>query len=479
MNIPSKLRLFGSRSNGSLSIMMGFVFLVLVSAVGGAIDLSNAMRQRMIAQHDLDAALLSTFRTEEAETMTAAQREKLVRMFMNATYEGFPADAAITVSQEADSYTATLDFESENTILSLVGMGTFDVGVRSNVTFAPPPPLELALVLDTTSSMAHGDKLETMKGAARDLVTTLTAFDTVRVALVPFSQHVNVGLANRDTSGLDIPEDVPDEEVCTSTPDMALSNCRSVESTCSNESCSNVTDTCTNDGVSQPCSRQQCSPGPSFQCQKQECDETPTGTHTTTCETIPGPKWRGCIGSRDYPGNSKDSMAGGNIPGFLEGSCAQPIMRLTTDGALVAGAIDAFTTNGETYIAPALLWGSRMISPITPFPDGTDDPKISKAIVLMSDGANTISKIAGELEHKGTNRADADALLLEVCDSIKDQGITIFTVAYDIGDAAGRRLLQDCASDGTGTFFDARTDDQLVDSFRSITRGFRSVRVSQ
>jgi len=479
MIIPSEVRSFGSRSNGSLSIMMGFVFLVLVSAVGGAVDLSNAMRQRMIAQHDLDAALLSTFRDEDADTMTAARRETLVRGFMSATHEGFPEDARITVTREENSYTAELDFRSDNTILKLVGRDTFDIGVRSNVTFAPPPPLELALVLDTTSSMAQGAKMSTMRDAARDLVATLTEFETVRIALVPFARHINVGLDNRAVSGLDIPADVPDSEQCTSTPDMSYSNCREVQSTCSNQSCSTVTDTCTEDGVSRSCSRQQCDPGPSFQCRKQECDSAPTGTHTTSCETVAGPKWRGCVGSREYPANTRDTLTGGDVPGFLEGSCARPILRLTADAAALTSAIDALVTDGETFIAPALLWGARMISTTTPFPDGSDDPKINKAIVLMSDGANTISKEAGTIQHTGTNRAGADALLLETCDNLKDQGITIYAVAYDIDDAAGRALLENCASNGAGTFFDARTDAQLADSFAAITRGFRSVRVSQ
>jgi len=462
--------------------MVGFIFLLLATATGGAIDLSNAVRQRAIAQKDLDAALLSTFRNKDTETMTAAERESLVRTYMNRTFTDFPADADIAVSVEDDTYTATLEFDSKNSVMRVFGVESYAVGVQSSVTFGPPRPMELSLVLDTTSSMDLGDKMPTMKDAARDLVTTLTEFDTVRIALVPFARHINVGMANRSATGLDIPADEPDTQQCSTTPDMAQTNCRDENSTCSNESCSTYMGSCTSDGVSKSCEKSECTQGPSHACMKQVCDQEPTGTSTTTCDTIAGEKWEGCVGSREYPANTRDSMAGGPVPGFLGGYCAPPVMRLTTDGASIVSAIDAFTPGGETFIAPALLWGARMISAQVPFPDGTaagGAVDMQKVIVLMSDGANTVSKIAGSEKHQGTDRTDSDNLLLEVCTNLKAQDIVIVTVAYDIDDAGGRSLLQECATDESTMFFDARTDAELIDSFASITRGFRVARVSQ
>jgi len=473
------LRQFMRNPYGSLSIMVGFVFLVLVTAVGGAVDLTNAMRERVIAQRDLDAALISTFRDDEAETMTADQRAARVRGYMNETFMDFPADAVIEITQEEDTYSATLDFRSENVLLSVFGVDTFDVGVRSSVTFGPPKPMELALVLDTTSSMAYRNKMPTMQDAARDLVTTLTEFDTVRVALVPFAQHINVGIDNRNEAGLSIPADEADEEVCSSVPDMEQTNCHPEETTCNEQTCAPVTNTCTADGVDYPCEQQECRTTSSYRCTETVCDDTPTGTSSTQCTTTTGDVWRGCVGSREAPYNTRSTPPGGPVPGFLEGSCAQPILRLTTNGDSVIDAIDAFVPAGETYIAPALLWGARLISPDIPFPDGAADTgDIYKAIVLMSDGANTISKIDGEITHNGTDRATSDSVLRAACDEIKAQGTAIFTVAYDINDAAGRALLSDCATNAA-MFFDARTDEQLADSFEEITRGFRTVRVSE
>ncbi len=482
MQIFDSVKRFVRERGGSLSSMMGLVFLVLIGAAGGAVDLSNAMRERAIAQHDLDASLISALRNEDTEDMTPEERTEVVRKYIARTYGKLPPEARLTVIKDGDTYDATLDFEADTTLLGVVGYDSLPVTVASSVTFGPPRPMELALVLDTTHSMGFDGKMDAMKAAANDLVEVLTEEGTVRVALVPFSRYVNVGLPNRNAAGLDIPDDEPDRQQCTTTPDTREVNCRNEPDTCSNESCSTYTDTCTSDGRNYSCEKQDCRTTSTYACTRNVCDREETGTSTTQCNIEVGNKWRGCVGSREAPHNISPTPSGGPVPGFLEGDCAHPIMRLTTDGTALMNAITQFTPQGETYIAPALLWGARLISPDAPFPDGTPDtadPSIYKVIVLMSDGANTVSKIPGEILHTGDDRTASDDQLRQICDGIKARGTTIFTVAYDIEDADGRALLSDCASGGGQKFFDARNASELAESFESIARGFRRVRVSQ
>ena len=466
-------------AEGSISVVTAVLFLVILTVCGGAVDLTNAMRVKSKAQSHLDAGMLAVLRMNDDDAMTLQEREAILHANVLATMPQIGENAKITLRQDGVTYVGSIDFPSDNILLSVVGLPSFDVGVETRIKLLPPPPVDLALVLDSTFSM-DGTKLATMKQAASELVVELTKNDGARISVVPFARYVNVGLVNRNETGLDISPDEGDEEVCTTKDDTEPQNCKEVAATCSDQQCTFHTDTCTNDGQNNSCEKNSCTEGPSYACTKQECEWVKTGTQTTSCTTSTGTNWKGCMGSREAPSNARENTAGHPVPGLLAANCGTPLHRLSSDTESLKTRISAITAAGDTYIPTGLLWGWRTISRNAPFPDankGSDDA-IVRAIVLMSDGINTVSKESGSIRHGGKKGEDANKLVSEICDAIKKEGIRIYAVAYEIDDKDGSKLLKKCATNPDTMFFDAKTSAELLKSFETISGSFQRMHIS-
>jgi hypothetical protein len=69
-------------------------------------------------------------------------------------------------------------------------------------------------------------------------------------------------------------------------------------------------------------------------------------------------------------------------------------------------------------------------------------------------------------------QAQANTTTATLCTNIKNRGIQIYTVAYEVTDAATLTLLRNCAS-GPDFAFDARSATALADSFRQIGLSLR------
>ena len=102
--------------------------------------------------------------------------------------------------------TVTIDVKAQTpaTFMSIAGYEALDVGADTKIERSTPGPLDVALVLDTTTSMAAPPsggtqpKITSMIAAASALVTQIMADGNpeIRVGVVPFSGHVNVGFSN-------------------------------------------------------------------------------------------------------------------------------------------------------------------------------------------------------------------------------------------------------------------------------------------
>ena len=198
-----------------------------------------------------------------------------------------------------------------------------------------------------------------------------------------------------------------------------------------------------------------------------------------------GNVWRGCVGSREYPNNTNDGAYGDGIPPIMNENCAQPIEPLTANATKLLGRIAGLTGSGLTYIPGGLAWGWRTLSAIPPFSEGVsatgaDQMNIRKYIVLMTDGDNTVRKQPGSPEHVKVGNASqaADKLTLELCDRIKAQDITIFSIAFKVTNGNTRNMLSDCAS-SSDNYYDADDPAQLSAAFNAIGAKVAAVRLSK
>ena len=195
-----------------------------------------------------------------------------------------------------------------------------------------------------------------------------------------------------------------------------------------------------------------------------------------------GEKWYGCMGSRDAPYNLKpefDSMA---IKGIMNRSCGQTILPLTDNLTLAKRKVDSLTGSGQTYMPAGLMWGWRTLNPKAPYTQASKGGKDAiRALVLMTDGKNTVYQ--KDEFHKSTSNAarllETESRTLALCDGIKRDGITLYTVAYNLPGAAAsaKTTLKACASDSS-RFYDAKNASQLEKAFADIGSDFKQIRIS-
>lgn len=212
-------------------------------------------------------------------------------------------------------------------------------------------------------------------------------------------------------------------------------------------------------------------------------------------EYCPPPRdvqWNGCAGSRNEPLNITAPAASGSteIPGAMGVSCGSEILPMTDNFDDVSDTVDGLTTRGDTYLPTGLIWGWRTLTPTAPFPSAVTSEKTIRAMVFMTDGGNTMGQYdkegTGDEAYHRTLAPDDDAgnekaieRMLAICDGIKADGITIYTVGYKLpaGAVGDNSALETCASSGS-TAFEADNAKELKDAFGDIGKSLATVRLS-
>jgi Flp pilus assembly protein TadG len=183
-----------------------------------------------------------------------------------------------------------------------------------------------------------------------------------------------------------------------------------------------------------------------------------------------GSKWEGCVGSRT--GSEQDSVEikGDKYPPVGDVNCVTELLPLTSDRAAVDAKIGSLTAEGNTYVPSGLLWGWHVLTEDAPYREGMEQKKLeelggSKALVLMTDGANTIS--ANGALHNDHSSVGANLQTAKLCGNIKASGIKVFTVAFQVDDTEIKKLLKACAS-APEMAFDAGSSAELGAAFAQI-----------
>ncbi len=188
--------------------------------------------------------------------------------------------------------------------------------------------------------------------------------------------------------------------------------------------------------------------------------------------------WNGCVGSRLGKFNKRVDVSGNNaVPATTNIPCATPISPLTSDMNKTKSAISSLEAEGWTYLPSGLMWGWRTLDSRAPFQQAASkqDSKTQKVMVVMTDGANTRSKNGAY--HEGWSQANADRTAERMCSSIKNENITVYTIAYEVDDKKTEKLLSNCASDKS-KYFDATNASQLKEAFDAIAASLTELRLT-
>lgn len=440
---------FSKETGGNVAMMFGVSVMAILMAVGAAIDFSSAASQRGHYQNLADQAVLAAALSGETETkdLTAVAQDNL-----NA--HNFKKEAiGLSLEKEKQTIKVELSGYYKPKMLGLFGVKSVKVEVVSAAPISAEHPINIALVLDVTGSMS-GAKMTSLKTAANGLISALDAKDseTIKVGVVPFAQYVNVGTDKRDEAWMDVPLDTSKKE-----PE----HCYMTKDTISSSNCKKVEKTCTDDGVSYDCSYDECDYeyGPEYEyCYIPE---------TTT-------SWNGCAGSRTDPWHKRARFGNNAIPGIMNVSCGVPLLEMTDNLSTVKTKIQELTTQGETYMPSGLMWGWRLLNKKEPFKlkskDGTKN-----IMILMTDGENTKSKDADT--HNGSDVADANDLTSKLCTAAKNDGIELYTIAYEVQSKLTLKLLKKCAS-GPDNFYSADNAKKLSEAFDNIASNLNKMRLT-
>jgi hypothetical protein len=239
--------------------------------------------------------------------------------------------------------------------------------------------------------------------------------------------------------------------------------------------------------------------------------EAPGGT-TLAEQTARQNNWQKYVG-KTYTGQN----------GPLKGCGMQPVTMPTNDKAVLQAAISALSPAGNTHVPLGLGWGWRLVSgkmpglSITPY---SNDQYI-KAIVLMTDGANTMNSASNTLNASdytaygyaaqarmgtGINTAsematEIDNSMTRTCQAIKaikdsdgNDRIRLYTIAFGTDITQNQQtLLCKCAGDADGAspssepsscdtskkkYFYAPTGDQLQTVFQTIATDLTNLRIA-
>ncbi|MDB2438631.1 TadE/TadG family protein [Hellea sp.] len=469
-------------TSGNFGIMFALFSTALMLGAGVAVDWAGMVKQRSVLQNYVDAAVLAAV-TAETEDPTELQRivdEHIALLNVNGW--DISAPVRIVDGDVVVDASSTYDTLLLGVAKSLVGNPNGEhlmVGTSTAAPLLQGIPINVALVLDTTSSM-DGPNIEALRNAAETLLFDLEALDgDIRVSIVPFGEYVNIlsqdGQPWLDTSRNGTTDNIVDEpyqrrdrltnNVCTPTGRIIPGN------------------PIISDGVvvgNRPDRDEQTCVGETFGPE-----------YTDYLNYQISYEWYGCAGSRDNGDNDRAAFAGVKIPGAMEETasgdrnytrnarCGDELLPLNNNFTNMRTFISNLSTAGETYIPSGLMWGWRTLTREAPYTEAASSPDGSvSAMIFMTDGFNTRSQ--KDVHHDGGDEDAGVALGATICENIKNDSIHIYTVAYDIPNVADAQatetMLRNCATDSDSVYTPDNAAELEAD-FRSIGSRLRTVRL--
>lgn len=471
------LRHLAISEQGSAMPLIGLGVLALVGSAGIAIDMGRVQAAQSRMSNALDAAGLAA-----GSNVSTVDLNGEVTKYFNANYPNGYMNSqvtSLTVSGNEDLTALSLDSAGvvPTTFMKIFGIESVPISAHTEISRGSTG-MELVLVMDTTGSMSDSagggqTKIQAARAAASTLVNLLygsnETVDNLWVGLVPFAQAVNVGTSHANWT-------LPDAFNWGTTSWMGCVDARETGGRDTTD------DPPLNDGTGNDWRF----PRYYWTCHTTNNAWFGTNSSRNNCQTSPAASVRYKSGLGTTLGPNK--------------YCSQAVLPLTASKTAVLNSISTLSPNGNTHIGLGAVWGWRMLSPRwrslwggemnsnnLPLDYGT--PLMNKVVVLMTDGDNTISNSSrgaywylSDAKLGTTNQTTAetqlDTRLTQVCTRMKDNGITVYTVAFGTGiGTATRNLLQGCASRPEYYFY-SPTGADLQNSFRQIGDSLANLRIS-
>lgn len=441
----NKVASFKKNEKGSIIPLTAIAITALALAGGAAVDYSRYASTKSLMDTALDAAILDAGKRLGLGQPVNQKFEDDFQVFFNLNIEGRGGftDNYEIVSFSADADTGKVSASAKAVVdATLMRIGGFDKlnAISESGGIFEQKDTEVTIMLDTTGSM-RGSKIVALQSAATEAVNILLEGDnkrTTRVGIVPYASSVN---AHRYASRATYINDTPE---IASTDAFAY---------------------------------------PSFNVPTNDC-VTGRGGRDAATDTA----------YNDFAPVGSDRRSVNNPNSFFR--CPKTKIRpLTNDASELTLEISKLRADGYTAGHLGIAWSYYMLSPkwnsLWQNPRHEAAPysnDVNKVAILMTDGVfNTAYDAVGRgdddpfasLDNVSSDRSQGVAA--DLCENMKDSGITVYSIAFELNDDAARDLLDDCANDSSGStvyFYRADNEDELKQAFRDIVEDISSLRLT-
>ena len=447
--LRNRLQEFRQANAANVTITFAFATIPMIGFIGAAVDYShgNAVKSQLQAAADSTALMLS----KDASSLTNSQLQTKANDYFKALYTRTDS-TGLTVNATYNSTNGSQVIVNANAnvktdFMGLMGISQLNVGVNSQVKWGNTK-LRVALVLDTTGSMAADGKIDALKTATKALLDQLKSAAAkdgdVYVSIIPFSKDVNVGTTNYATNTwIDWTE-----------WDAANGSCNAPNGNGWGWWNNNNKSGCASNG----------------------------GTWTPANHST----WNGCVvdrGDSNAPSsyNTDQNVMGVDITKsytkFVAEQydyCSPKIMPLNYDWTAMKNLVTSFYPAGNTNQGIGLAHGWLSLVGGGPYPTPpAEDPnyRYQKIIILMSDGLNTQNRWY-------TSQTSIDNRQATTCANVKAAGITLYTIHVNTDGDPMSTLLKNCAS-SPDKFWMLTSASQMAATFQAIGTKLSNLRISQ
>ncbi|MCW5724726.1 MAG: VWA domain-containing protein [Maricaulaceae bacterium] len=552
------LKRFAAGRAGNTAIIFALALLPIALGVGAAIDFAQAQNARTRLAAAVDAAALAVGGSPNLSDGAARQ---LAEDFLNSNYTegqiGRVRNLAVSIDDQSGVVVVSAESAVRTSLLALMGMDEIVVSWEAEVRRGRQG-IELVMVLDTSGSMnqpAGGGvtRIQALRDSVSLLVNTLFDNaddpDRLSIGLAPYSTAVNVGTqharawwldpnaqnpihrehftfpanhpqANRwtlfDTLGAANPQhrwagcvearrmpyDIDDTPPDPGQPDTLFVPYFAPDEGDGVETCQEV---CTGAGRNRTCT-EQCVTQRRFPNSYRR--DIPPGQADWDLLTLQGfiPKYLG-VGLPDNAAPYWSDFPSG--PNWL--CVSPPITAMTSSRNALLQAANGLYAHGGTNIPLGIGWGTRLLSPMEPFPSPVpyNDQDTFKAMVIMTDGVNQwlggssfggvmganitalnhsiysaygysrTGRIGTTSSNSNTLRNALDDRTRAACQVAQDRGIRVYTIVFsnDV-DGATQQLMRDCASHPS-LYFYSPTPAALQEAFNAIAGDLSNLRLAR
>ncbi len=199
---------FGVSRSGNVAITFALAALPVIGITGFAVDFSHANSVKAAMQAALDSTALML--AKDAATVSNATLQANATNYFTALFTRPEAtNIVVSASYTTDGGSKVVVNGAANVPTSFLGIiGYNNIAVNGSSTTAwGSTRLRVALVLDTTGSMADDGKISALKTATNNLLTQLKGAASnngdVYVSIIPFSRGVNLSSSNYSANWID------------------------------------------------------------------------------------------------------------------------------------------------------------------------------------------------------------------------------------------------------------------------------------